>query len=237
VHVVRSLKWRGRAAACAAALLLSHGAQAQWSGSASAESDYRFRGVSLSGSKPSVRLSANLDTRAGWYAGASAIQSEVSEGGRYGQVAAYAGYAMPIGGGSGLDFGGTYSHFAGNRQYDFAEAYAGLLSRRWSLRVNYSPDYFGRHVQTAYLDASGHVPLGDVVRLFGHLGLLAPLERVQPDVGEGNRARADVRVGIGWAPGDVDLQLAWTSVSRGGPFPAAYAQRRSALLFSASYSF
>jgi uncharacterized protein (TIGR02001 family) len=224
--------------ACAAAgLLLSCAARAQLSASVSVDSDYRVRGVSLSGSKPTVRLTANIDTASGWYGGASATQAEVSQGDRYAQIVGYAGYAMPIAAGRALEFGASYSHFMSNRQYDFAEAYAGLLSERWSLRLNYSPEYFGRPVQTAYLDASGHLPLTDIARLFGHIGLLAPVGGGDSAITQANRSRADLRVGMGWALRELDLRIAWTAVSRGGPFPALYDQRRSALLVSASYSF
>lgn len=233
-----SLPGAGRLLAWAAAgLLLSCPARAQFSASVAADSDYRFRGVSLSASKPTARLSANIDAASGWYVGASAAQAEVSQGEPYAQLVGYGGYATPMVAGRGFEFGASYSHFVSNRQYDFGEAYAGLLWERWSLRLNYSPDYFGRHVRTAYLDASGHLPLNDMARLFGHVGLLAPLAGGGSGGTGSTGARADLRVGMGWALRDVDLQIAWTVASRGGPFPALHDQRRSAWLFSASYSF
>ncbi len=220
-----------------AGLLLPVVAAAQLSGSAGVESDYRFRGVSLSASKPSLRLSVNVDSPRGAYAGISATQAEVSQGDRYAQWLGYAGYAWPASAGKTLEFGATYSHFGGSGRSDFGEVYAGLLSALWSLRLNYSPDYFGRHVQTAYADALWHVQLSDTLRLFGHVGLLAPLAGRDPAVPDGNRMRADVRVGAGWTVRDIDLQLAWTAASRGGPFPAGYGQRRSAWIIGATYSF
>jgi uncharacterized protein (TIGR02001 family) len=220
-----------------AGLLLPVVAAAQFSASASVESDYRFRGVSLSASRPSLRLSGNFDSPSGAYAGVSVTQAEVSQGDRYAQWLGYAGYSMPASAGKTVELGATYSHFAGSGRYDFAEAYAGLLSAHWSLRLNFSPDYFGRHVQTAYAEANGQVQLSDAVRLFGHVGLLAPLAGGDPAVPDANRPRADLRVGAGWAMRDIDVQLAWTTASRGGPFPAGYGQRRSAWTIGATYSF
>lgn len=238
MRAFRSFPRSGPLLACAASgLLLSGAARAQLSASVAADSDYRFRGVSLSGSKPTVRLSANIDAASGWYAGASATRAQVSRSEPYALLVGYAGYATPMVAGHGFEFGASDSHFVSNRQYDFTEAYAGLLSERWSLRLNYSPDYFGRHVRTAYLDASGHFPLNDIARLFGHAGLLAPLAGREPGNADSTRTRADLRVGMGWALRDVDLQIAWTAASRGGPFPALHDQRRSAWVFSASYSF
>jgi uncharacterized protein (TIGR02001 family) len=229
---------RGRIAACAAAgLLLSLAARAQFSATVSADSDYRARGVRLSGSRPAVRLTGNIDTPSGWYAGASATQAQIVRDDRYAQLVGYGGYAARAVAGRSWEFGASYAHFIGSTFYDFAEAYAGITSQRWSLRLNYSPDYYGRHVQTAYLDASGHLPLNDLVRLFAHIGLLAPLNRRELGGADANRARADLRAGAGYAIGNADLQLAWTVTSRGGPFPAPSAQRLSGWLFSASYSF
>lgn len=228
----------GRLVVCAAAgLLLTFSARAQFSATVSADSDYRFRGVLLSGSRPTIRLTGNIDSPSGWYGGGSVTQAQIAPGDRYAQLVGYAGYATRAFEGRSWELGANYAHFIGNPQYDFGEAYTGIASQRWSLRLNYSPDYFGRHVQTAYVDASGHVPLNDVMRLFAHVGLLAPLTKRElggPDV---NRARADLRVGAGCAVGNADLQVAWTVTSRGGPFPAPSAQRRGGWLFSASYSF
>jgi uncharacterized protein (TIGR02001 family) len=226
------------AAAAVAVLALPVAVQAQLSGSATIDSDYRFRGVSLSDSKPSVRLDANLDTAAGWYVGAAATQAQVAGSDRYAQLLGYGGYAMRIGGGNSLEFGASFSHFLSKNAYDFAEGYAGLLSDRWSLRLSYSPDYFGRHVKTAYLDASGHWPLGEQTRLFGHIGVLTPLAGGYPGDTDANKSRADILLGAGLALGDTDLRLGWTMASPGGPFPAPDPHRsRGSWLFSASYSF
>ena len=225
-------------AGCAAAgLLLSLAARAQLSATVSADSDYRFRGVMLSGSGPAIRLTGNIDTPSGWYAGASATQAQLVHDDSYTQLVGYGGYATRVAEGRSWEFGASYAHFIGRSLYDFGEAYIGITSRRWSLHLNYSPDYFGRHVQTAYLDASGHVPLNDLVRLFAHVGLLAPLSRRELGGADANRTRADFRAGAGYAAGNADLQVAWTVTSPGGPFPAPTAQRRAGWLFSALYSF
>jgi len=228
----------GRMLACAiAALLLSPGARAQFSATISADSDYRFRGVVLNGSRPTVRLTGNFDTESGWYAGASASRAQIAQGDRYAQLVGYGGYAIRAFEGRSWDLGATYSHFFGDTAYDYGELYTGLVSERWSLRLNYSPDYYGRNVQTAYLDASGHVPLDNFLRLAAHVGLMVPLTSRGGAGPRANRTRADFRAGAGWTMGNADLQIAWTTTTRGGPFPAQAAGRRSGWLFSASSSF
>jgi uncharacterized protein (TIGR02001 family) len=225
-----------RRAALAFALVLPLAAQAQWSGSLGADSDYRFRGVPLGGSTPTLRASANYDGAGGWYGGASATQAQLVAGDRYTQVLGYAGVVRPLAGGA-LDLGLTGWSFIGEHRYDFAEAYAGLLFDPVTVRLNYSPQYFGWHVQTAYLDASAQVPLGAGLRLLAHAGLLVPLTHLAAPFPRANRARTDVRTGIGWALRDVDLSLAWASVTRDGPPPAAAPDKRNGWALAATWYF
>ena len=225
-----------RSAPALIVLILSGAARAQFGATVSVESDYRFRGVSLSESKPAWRLTVNHDFMSGAYAGASATSVELARGDRYSQFVGYAGYATRPVDGRSLEFGASYSHFTGNSSYDYLEAYAGVLAQRWSLRVHYAPDYFGRGVQTAYVDANAHWPLNEHVRLFGHTGALVPLagHAVWPD---DKRTRFDLRLGLGVAADSFDVQLAWVEASRGGPYPAVYASRRSTWQLSALLSF
>jgi uncharacterized protein (TIGR02001 family) len=206
------------------------------------DSDYRFRGVSLSDSKPSLRLTVNHDVEtgawAGTYLGASLTRAAVRDD-TYVQTTAYAGYVTRPSDGRSLEVGLNASHFSGEASgYDYAELYAGVLAPQWSLRLSYSPDYFGRRVRTLYADTSAHHMLAEGTRLFGHVGVLLPIggagRREGPDT---DRARTDVRVGIGWTLQALDLQLAWAAATSGGPFPAVYAGRRSTWLLSATYSF
>ena len=225
-----------RASLAVLGLMLGGAARAQLGATVSVESDYRFRGVSLSESKPAWRLTVNHDFVSGAYAGASATSVEIARGDRYSQVVGYAGYVTRPVDGRSLEFGASYSHFTGNSSYDYLEAYAGVLAERWSLRVHYAPDYFGRGVQTAYVDANAHWPLDEHVRLFGHTGALVPLagHSFGPDE---RRTRLDLRLGLGVTAGPLDVQLAWVEASRGGPYPAVYGSRRSTWQLSALLSF
>ena len=227
---------RSAAATATIALWLAGSAQAQWSGSATVESDYRLRGVSLGGGKPSVRLAVNYDAPRGWYAGAAATQSQLTPGDRYGQLLGYAGYVVPLADAS-LDLGATTWVFIGERRYDFSEASAGLLFQSGALRLNWSPDYFGRRVQTLYVDASAHVPLAGGLRLIGHAGALVPLTSTASPVPHVNRARGDLRAGVGWSRREFDLSLAWSAASRGGPPPAGAVQRHGGWELAGSWFF
>ena len=65
----------GRTSAFAALLLAAMGpAHAQLGASVAVDSDYRFRGVTLSESGPTARASFNYDAANGCYGGASATR-------------------------------------------------------------------------------------------------------------------------------------------------------------------
>jgi uncharacterized protein (TIGR02001 family) len=215
-------------------------ARAQVGGSATLDSDYRFRGVSLSDSRPSLRLTLNVDGAAGWYAGASATRVSLVRNQHYEQLLGYAGFVTRASPGPQFEFGVSASHFtgdsgeAGNAGYDYVEPYVGLLGERWSARVYYAPNYFGRHVQTAYAELDAHTLLTEQWRLFGHAGVIASLSGAQESV---RRARADIRVGTGLALHDWDLQIAWVAAQRGGPYPAVFSGHRSAWVAGVSYAF
>jgi uncharacterized protein (TIGR02001 family) len=213
----------------------SGSACAQLSGSVAVDSDYRIRGVSFSNSKPTLRAALNYDAANGAYLGASVARVESIYRERYVQATPYAGYALPVAPQRSLEFGLTYSHFAGDSGDDYAEAYVGLLAERWSARVFYAPDYFGRQVRTLYAEFNVHTVMNPVARLFAHAGLLASVGGNAAS--RASRTRTDLRLGAGFALGDVDLQLAWSGATRGGPEQTVYRGRRCAFVASASLSF
>jgi len=216
--------------------LLGGVAQAQLGATLGVESDYRFRGVSLSDSKPAWRLTLNHDFVSGAYAGASATRVELAHDDSYSQLVGYAGYVTRSIEGRAVEFGASYSHFTGDSSYDYLEAYAGLLAERWSLRLQFAPDYFGRGVRVAYVDANTHWPLNENLRLFGHAGALIPLSG-RSFGPEDRRTRGDLRLGLGITAGLLDVQLAWVEASRGGPYPAVYSGRRGTWQLGALLSF
>ncbi len=231
----RGLLRRGRTLTLAGLLLgPASAAQAQLGASLAVDSDYRFRGVSLSESGPTARASFNYDAANGCYGGASATRVELAHGDRYAQLLGYAGCAVPAGIGKHLEAGAAFLHFTGDSSYDFAEGYVGVLAERWGARIHFAPDYFGRHVSTAYAELDLHTLLDEHWRLFGHVGAIV---RVGGSGDGESRSRADLRIGAGWVWRGLDLQFSWLAASRGGPYPAVYDKGRSAWVAGASYSF
>jgi len=209
-------------------------AQAQVTGSLGIDSDYRYRGVSLSRSEPSFRASVNYDAPERWYTGALLTRAALLPSDTYTQVSGYAGWTTARTDGPSFEIGIDGSHFAGASNYDFGEAYVGVLADRWSARISYSPDYYGQGTRTAYLEANFYPPLDRNVRLFAHVGAIVPLAGATGDAG---KTRFDASLGIGLALGQWDLHVAATGASPGGPYPAVYSGRRAALVIGAAVFF
>ena len=213
--------------------ILAMATQAQLSTTIGIESDYRYRGVSLSNSEPSPRLTLNYDAPDRWYAGASATRVVIA-GSTSTQLLGYAGWVSNAVEGRSFEIGIDGSHFAGVSGYDFAEAYVGLLADGWSARAYYAPSYYGRRVGVGYLELNAHAPVSEQVRVFAHLGALVPLRSGGGDAGQ---ARGDISVGAGYVAGGWDLHLAAVAATRSGPYPAVYSGRRAAVVVGASFSF
>lgn len=193
--------------------LFSLGAAAQISGSASLVSNYRYRGVSLSGNNPAAQLGIAYDDALGWYAGAFASTVEFAHPvGRQLQAIPYAGYAWSTAAGTSWEVGADYSAFTGSASgYDYPEAYVGVAARNVSARVYYSNRYFGHDSAAFYGEVNAAPPLFDRVRLLAHVGVLhssndqsyyALPERV-----------FDARVGVGIDLDPFDVQLSWVGIS------------------------
>ena len=225
-------------------LLATAGAtRAQLGGSVSLQSDYRFRGLSLSDEKPSARLTLSLDDASGWYAGAS-VAGVRAEGERRAQLLLYGGRAARLGNGLTWDAGATSVHVAGSADTDYAELYAGLVGDRWTARVHFSPEYYGRSERTLYAEANAAQPLTSRWRLFGHAGALVRLDGAGP--AGGRQVRADVRAGVAAGVDAWDVQLAWVAVqsdNSAGYYGYGYgsgssaARDRSAVVLGVSFAF
>ena len=215
-------------------VLLAPAAHGQLTTTIGVDSDYRYRGVSLSNSNPSARLTLNFDGAERWYAGASATRAAIIGSDTYPQLTGYAGWLAGTIDRASVEIGVVGSHFVGSSGYDFIEGYVGVLAREWSARVYLSSDYYGRGVATAYVELNAHVPLDQRARVFAHVGALAPLQSMAGDAG---KTRGDVSVGAGVVVRSWDLHVAAIAASRGGPYPAVYNGRHATVVVGASLSF
>ncbi|HYA65126.1 MAG TPA: TorF family putative porin [Burkholderiaceae bacterium] len=204
----------GVVAVLALGVILGPSTRAQVSGSATAVSDYRFRGVSLSDGAPAGQADLNYDNPVGWYSGAFLATTRLGAQPRaLLQWLPYGGFARRLESGASVDLGASYSGFTGGNRLGYFEANAGITSDDLSFRLNYSPNYFRGDVRTLYAQIDGSHSLGGTVRLVAHLGDLQLLTGPPSDE-DAIRRQLDVRAGLVARWSSVTASLSWVSANR-----------------------
>jgi uncharacterized protein (TIGR02001 family) len=216
-------------------------AAAQFSGSLSIRSDDRFRGHSLSQGRPTMALDLSYDHPSGLYVDVvvSGVLTRHS-GPELLAVQENLGFARQIRPNLSIDLGVTNSdytkYYNGFRTAHYQEYYAGIITKRISAHLHYSPKYFGlKDYPTLYGDIDGAVPLTDKWRLTGHVGVLQQVGG--RTLGLTGRTHYDYRVGAAVRLGAFDLLVEWTG---GGPGKTYYNHRfhsKNALVVGASLTF
>jgi uncharacterized protein (TIGR02001 family) len=198
------------------AALLPLGAVAQTTASIAWMSDYRVRGVSLDGGRPSAQLSVDHDTSFGLYGGATMARARLPNTGADALATAYAGYAHRAVADLTWEAGAARTMFRAGRDYDYTEWYAGLARPDLNARLYWSPRYFGVAGASWYGEANAVVALARTLDLQLHAGVLRAqdghtnLNGYEARVWHGP-ARADVRIGLTWTAGPRSAWLAWTA--------------------------
>lgn len=215
-------------------------AAAQLAGSVSAATDLRIRGISVNGGRPALTLGLAYDHPSGVYLGAAATAGDTRRFGvQFLSRSVNLGYAARLSPRLAWEAGvldtrvesNVFQRFKGG----YTEAYVGLSSERLSARLFYTPRFFQRDVDAAYLDLNGNVVLSRRLRAFGHFGLLVPLGGRSGTVLP--RARHDLRLGAAIAEGRAELQLAWVRSGAGTAYLGPRRQDPDALVLSATRHF
>lgn len=215
-------------------------ARAQVGLSASIFSDYRVRGFSLSGGKPTINLDFAYDHPSGAYFGASIIAAETPHRGLgFLGYTANVGYVARIDAHTAWDIGaeGTSVNTNTYRKYlvSYGEIYTGVTHDNFAAYLYYSPNYLNTGVPTLYADLSVNFRPATRWRLFGHAGALTPAGG--SDAGEGQHEQFDLRAGAAYDYGGGEVQLAFTSASPYAEYPAGRRQARNAVVVQATYFF
>ncbi|HEV2366147.1 MAG TPA: TorF family putative porin [Caulobacteraceae bacterium] len=222
----------------AAAFCHGASARAQAVFSVAGDSDYRLRGVSLSGGRPALSLALAYDHSSGVYGAASAVFADGGPGGA--RLLGYQldlGYARRAGRDGSWEVGVTDARFSDpvDGAHDYVEIYGGVTRKGLSARLYYSPDYFGEHVSTLYLDVGGAVRLRRHWRAFAHGGVLTPISgRSYPN---SRKQHYDLRAGVAFDYQSLELRLAWSTVLPGPDYPIGYDQSRQAVVVGAAIGF
>lgn len=205
-----------------AALVGAGPAAASVAGVVAIVSDDRFRGRSVSEGRPAASLDLSYDAQNGAYVGLAATGvASRHDGPQLLSVQASAGYVARLPAGPSLDLGVIHSNYSeyygGQARAAYSELYAGLITRRFTTRLYYSPDYFERDNSTLYGEVNTAVRPFRGWRLSAHAGLLTLLSGPRPEAGS---VQYDWRVGLATALKAFEIEL---SCSGAGPGPDDYA--------------
>ena len=218
---------------------MSSAATAQLGGSVSIDSDYRWRGYTLSAGHPVASAQVSFD-HGSIYANASGTL-ELREGDvHYLGFHAGGGYSAWIAPELSLDIGGERTEFRpgypDGPHYDYTQFYVGLSRKRMQARLSYSPDYLFPDWHMLYAETEGTLKLTQHLNLNAHAGVAAVLSRPASSFGSG-KAQYDWRIGLSQSFGNAEVHAI---VSGGGPSQQRYeyaTHGRTALTVGASFSF
>jgi uncharacterized protein (TIGR02001 family) len=199
------------------------------------QSDYRYRGISLSNGRAAATLDLSFDHKSGVYAGGSAIVTNSADGLKSLGFIEYVGYVTPRYRGMSLDLGvdnQDLAYYYGDRRIPvrYAEAYVGVVGDGLSAHLHYSPNYLRPGYGALYAEVDGSLKPAENWRLFGHLGTTVPVGDT-----EGRRQRWDARAGVARQLGPFELQASVVATTPNPP--GATPQGRVTLVVGASFFF
>jgi uncharacterized protein (TIGR02001 family) len=189
---------------------------AQVAFSIAAESDYRFRGASLTAERPTAGAHLSYDDPSGLYANASTIGVYRNDGPDLFNVQGNIGYAKRLSSIASIDGGLVHSRYrwptglSGHRN----EAYIGVHVSDFAARVSYSPHYFQDDVSILYGEAEAGFQPAPNWRLSARAGVLAFLRAPGPS---DDTTRYDWRVSVSrqWSALEIHSALSGGGPNRG----------------------
>jgi uncharacterized protein (TIGR02001 family) len=190
----------GRLASAAFALWTAAPAAAQVGPgySLSVASDDRFRGQSTSDELPVATGTISFDHPSGGYAGLSLTAGPTRhDGPRLLRSVQYIGYARRLRPGLSLDAGVSNRIYTRQATVEYArrftQFYVGIVGRRLSSRVFFSPNYDGNARSASYAELDALLLNRGAWSVTGHLGGLAPPSEPGRPV---RRIEVDYRLGL-----------------------------------------
>lgn len=207
----------------------------------SLESDYQVRGYSVSQGRPVGVVDLSYDFPSGLYVNGTALGTlpDSDNPGLLGTIGDL-GYARRLNGLVSIDGGILRTDYrgvgSGGYHFGYTEVYAGLASRHLSAHLYYSPDYYRAGQKTLYGEVDGNIGLLANIRLNGHIGLLAWVDR-PASLAPPPSNQYDWRIGASRQFGAIDIHAA---VTGGGPSPQFYdgmPHSKTEVIVGAGYTF
>jgi uncharacterized protein (TIGR02001 family) len=171
------------------------------------QSDYRFRGYSLTDEDPAATVVLMYDDPSGFYGGASVVGTVDDGEPELVALQGTLGYAARVSSSLSVDAGVTrteYGDYVLGRDAHYTEFHLGLATRSVTTRVRYSPDYLRSDWETLYVEIDGGVEVAPEWFLSAHVGQLNYLGDIGPYL---VRRSYDWRVGGSRRLGDFGFHL------------------------------
>ncbi|HUE79358.1 MAG TPA: TorF family putative porin [Sphingomicrobium sp.] len=214
-------------------------ARSQVALSLAVESDYRFRGYSLSSGRPTASVNLAYDSPSGLYLYGSVAGVHRNDGADLLGYQANIGYAKRLTPTASVDAGvihfqSRYPYFGSTQSSHYTEAYVAAHVREFTARVFYSPHYFRDGVSTAYGELDAAIQPSANWRLNAHVGLLAYLTT---PVYFDRSTSYDWRLRASRQFGAVEVHAAVTGGGPGKDYYGGAAHDRTALTVGGSLNF
>lgn len=146
------------------------------------QSDYRFRGHTLSDGQPVGSVTVSYDDPSGFYAGGMLVGT-IDDGPELVAAQASLGYARRLTPDLSIDGGVSrteYGDYPFGRNVHYTEVYLGLATRNLTTRVRYSPDYYTSDWETLYVELDGGLEVAPELFVNAHVGQLTYLGDIGP---------------------------------------------------------
>lgn len=215
-------------------------ALAQAAASASVQSDFGYRGVSLSTDRPAASLTLSYDHASGAYVSVAAIAAATEHDGvRLLGHQAYAGVAGKFPSNLAWDLGVADTQVDDyeipRSRIAYREVYAGLSWRNVSAHTYYSPDYMGDGVRTLYTNLEASWSPAPDWTITGGGGLLVPIDPA--DDAEIRKTQFDLSLGATRKLGKALVALKWTHHGPHGGYSPVDRGKRNKVIVGITYAF
>ena len=147
------------------------------------QSDYRYRGISLTDNYPVATVAVNYDDPSGFYLGGNLVGTFDDGKPELVAVQGTAGYAARLSSDLSIDGGVSrteYGSYALGNGVGYTELYLGLASSNVTARVRYSPDYYRSDWETLYVELDGGLEVAPDWFVSAHAGQLTYLGHISP---------------------------------------------------------
>jgi uncharacterized protein (TIGR02001 family) len=156
---------------------------AQVAAEAGLQSDYRYRGYSLTDGDPVGTVTLGYDDPSGAYVGGNLVGTFENGEPELVAVQGSLGYAARLSPDLSLDTGISrteYGSYVFGREVHYTEVYVGLALRNVTARVRYSPDYYRSDWETLYVELDGGLEVAPDWFVSAHAGQLTYLGHISP---------------------------------------------------------